>query len=98
MSITGKFAVAVLGALALAAMAGSAFAQQPAVVAASGTLAISDAGAVGTPRSLGAAGTVADAQTAMVPVSGSVAVSDAGAVGTPSSLGAAAARTVIAKQ
>jgi hypothetical protein len=54
MNITGKFAVAVLGALGLAAMAGSAFAQ-PAVTAASGTVAISDAGAVGTAGSMGAA-------------------------------------------
>ena len=60
--MTGKLASAALGALALAALSNGAFAQQHTIVPASGTLAISDGAAVGTPGSLGASAKTMTAQ------------------------------------
>ena len=105
MKITGKLASAALGALALAAMSNGAFAQQQTIMPASGTLAISDGAAVGTPGSLGAAaGTVpapeqiVGRQEVAMPASGTVAISDGAAVGTAGSLGATAAKTMTAQE
>ncbi len=97
--MTGKLASAALGALALAALSNGAFAQQHTIVPASGTLAISDGAAVGTPGSLGAAagGTAAGPAQIAMPASGTLAISDGAAVGTPGSLGASA-KTMTAQE